>query len=49
MLPQFRIVPVNVAVARNENPVRVSDTHQIPSINNSLRAKIHVSTDSHIH
>ena len=37
LLPQVWIVPVNVAVARNEEPVRVSDTHQI-----------HISTDNRI-
>ena len=48
MLPQVWKVPVNVAVARNEEPVRVSDTHEIPNDNNTLREKIHVSTDNHI-
>ena len=48
MLPRVWIVPVNVAVAKNEEPVRVSDTYQIPSNNNSLIAKIHVFADNHI-
>ena len=48
MLPQVWKMPVNVAVARNEEPVRVSDTHQIPNDNNTLREKIHVSTNNHI-
>ena len=48
LLPQVWIVPVNVAVARNEEPVRVSDIHEIQSNNNTLTAKIHVSTDNRI-
>ena len=39
MLPQVWKVPVNVAVGRNEEPVRVSDTHQIPNDNNTLSQK----------
>ena len=39
MLPQVWKVPVNVAVSRNEEPVRVSDTHQIPYDNNTLSQK----------
>ena len=49
LLSQVWIVPVNAAVAGNEEPVRVSDTHQIPSNNNTLTAKIHVYTDNRIH
>ena len=41
-------MPVNVAVARNEEPVRVSDAHQIPTNNKTLTAKIHVATENRI-
>ena len=48
MLPQVQIMPVNVAIASTEEPVQVSDTHQILSNNKTLTAKIHVSTDNRI-
>ena len=46
---QVWIVHVIVAVASKEETVRVSDTHQIPSNNNTLTAKVHVSTDNRVH